>query len=148
MTDAPQVANGRFARGFSCAQAIFSAFARGFGVSSELALRLSAPFGGGIAREGEVCGALTGALMVLGLQYGQDRPEGKEQTYLIAREFVEDFRRRHGAVRCSELVGHDISTAEGLEAARNANAFGTLCPVLVDETARSLQTYINDHPKP
>src|SRR5512140_2930835 len=110
MNDAPHLANGRFARGFNCAQSIFAAFAPRLGVSSELALRVSAPFGAGLAREGEVCGALSGALMVLGLQYGQDRPESKEDMYRLAHEFIYQFKQRHGAVRCSELLHQDIST--------------------------------------
>ena len=98
MTDPLRVANGRFARGFNCAQAIFSAFAEQHGVTSEFALRLSAPFGAGMGREGEACGALTGALMVLGLQYGEARPEAKEEIYRIAHEFISQFRQRHGAL--------------------------------------------------
>ena len=112
-----------------------------------MALRIAAPFGAGMARQGEVCGALSGALMVLGLQYGQDRPDGKEQTYRMAHEFMEIFRERHGALRCRDLVGHDISTPEGLQAARDANVFASLCPVFVDETARALTKYLHDHPR-
>jgi C_GCAxxG_C_C family probable redox protein len=146
MTGALRLANGRFARGFNCAQAIFSAFAGQFGVSSEFAMRLAAPFGGGIAREGEVCGALSGALMVLGLQYGKNRPEAKEEIYRIARDFMEQFRGQHGSIHCRELLGHDISTPEGLQAARDGNAFSTVCPLLIDETAKALARYLKDHP--
>ncbi len=146
MTAPLRLANGRFARGFNCAQSVFSAFAPRYGLSNELALRLAAPFGGGIGRQGEVCGALTGALMVLALQYAQDRPEGKEEMYRIAGEFIGEFQRRHGALRCRDLVGFDISTPEGLQAARQRNVFTTLCPLLVDETAKALQQYLSDHP--
>ena len=148
MTGALRLANGRFARGFNCAQAVFSAFAGRFGVTSDFALRLSAPFGAGVARQGEMCGALTGALMVLGLQYGQVRPEGKEQMYLTAREFADVFRQRHGSVLCRDLVGHDISTPEGLQTARQQNDFARVCPVLVDETAKALMKFLQDHPLP
>ncbi len=144
MTDALRVANGRFARGFNCAQSIFSAFAERFGVSSELALRLSAPFGAGLGRQGEVCGALSGALMILGLQYGQDRPEGKEDIYRIAREFIERFRQRHGAILCRELLGQDVSTPEGLQTARDKNLFASVCPILIDNTAKALTKYLNE----
>lgn len=145
MTDTLHLANGRFARGFNCAQSIFSAFADHYGVSSEFALRLAAPFGAGFARRGQVCGALTGALMVLGLHYGQDRPEAKEEMYAITRAFMQQFEQRHGSVLCSELIGHDISTPEGLQAARDANAFGRLCPLLVDETAKALARQLSNH---
>jgi C_GCAxxG_C_C family probable redox protein len=143
-----RVANGRFARGFNCAQSVFSAFAGRYGVSSELALRLASAFGAGVARQGELCGALSGALMVIGLQYGQVRPEGKEQLYGIAREFMDRFQVQHGSLLCRELLGHDISTPEGLQAARDANAFAKECPLLVDETAKALTRFLDDHPLP
>ncbi len=63
-----------------------------------------------MAREGEVCGALSGALMVLGLEYGSQRPEGKEEMYHITREFMQQFEQRHGTILCKRLLGHDIST--------------------------------------
>ena len=81
--DPIQTANDRFAQGFSCSQSIFSAFVLQLGLSTETALKLSSPFGAGMARQGQVCGALTGALMVLGLQQGNVDPEGKEKTYQI-----------------------------------------------------------------
>jgi len=82
--------------------------------------------------------------MVLGLQYGEDRPEAKEEIYRITRGFMEQFRQRHGSVLCQELIGHDISTPEGLRAARDANAFASVCPMLVDETAKALVRQLGD----
>ncbi len=146
MTDAVRTANGRFARGFSCAQSVFSAFAEQFGIAADLALHLPAPFGGGLARQGETCGALSGALMILGLRYGQDRPEGKEEMYRITREFMDGFKGRHGALRCSDILGFDISTPQGMQAAREKNVFATMCPLIVDETAKALERYLNEHP--
>ncbi len=140
-----RVANGRFARGFNCAQSILAAFAERAGISTEFALRLAAPFGGGMGREGTVCGALSAALMVLGLQYASDRPEGKEEIYRITRGFMAQFRERHGSIICNELLDQDISTPQGLQAARDKNAFATICPVIVDETAKALAQYLNEH---
>jgi len=128
MTDPVCVANGRFARGYNCAQSVFSAFAEQHGIAGDTALRLSAPFGGGMGRAGEVCGALSGALLMLGLEFGNDRPESKENVYRLVREFMGQFQRRNGYVRCSDLLGHDISTPEGLQAARNNNAFQRSVP--------------------
>jgi C_GCAxxG_C_C family probable redox protein len=146
VSDTVRLAAGRFARGYNCAQSVFSAFSEDAGVSNELALKLTAPLGGGMARAGETCGALSGALLALGLRYGTDRPEGKEQMYRLAREFVEQFRSQHGSLVCRELVGYDISTTEGLQAAREHNAFGSVCPVIVEQTARALARYIEEHP--
>ncbi len=145
MTDALRIANGRFARGFNCAQSIFSAFAGKYGISSEFAVRLSAPFGAGMGREGEVCGALTGALMILGLQYGREQPGDKEDIYRIAHEFILQFQQKHGAIRCRELLGQDISTPEGLQSAREKDLFTQLCPMLIDETAKALTKYLDEY---
>lgn len=142
MTDIIQNAIDRFAQGFNCSQAIFSAFATRLGLPSEIALKLSSPFGGGIAREGQVCGALTGALMVLGLQHGNVDPEGKENTYQIAEEFIRKFKERHGTILCREIIGCDISTPAGLQSARDKKLFTTICPTLVEETARSLVEFL------
>lgn len=141
-----RVAKERFARGYNCAQSLLSAFASRFGLTSQFAVRLAAPFGAGMAREGQVCGALSGALMVLGLQYAGTRPEDREQIYRIARDFIDQFETQHGSMICKELLGYDISTPAGLQAARDNGVFETICPVLVDETATALTTYLDDHP--
>ncbi len=146
MNDASQLASGRFAGGFNCAQSIFSAFAAEHGVAEDFALRLAAPFGAGMARAGETCGALSGGLMVLGIHYAGSRPEDRDEIYAITREFMELFRKQHGSTLCHELVGHDISTPEGLQAARAEDMFGKVCPAIVAGTAKALQRFISEHP--
>ena len=138
MSDPIQIANDRFAQGLNCAQAVLSAFAAQSGISEEAALLLASPFGGGIARQGQVCGALTGALMVLGLQRGNSTPEGRDETYRMAKEFMQAFQKRHGATPCRELIGYDISTPEGLQAAREQKVFNRVCPALVNGAAELL----------
>ena len=73
------VAGSRFSEGFSCSQSVLAAFAPELGLDADAALRVSAAFGGGMGRTGGTCGAVTGALMVLGLQIWRDRrgPGGK-----------------------------------------------------------------------
>jgi C_GCAxxG_C_C family probable redox protein len=141
LTDPIQTASDRFAQGFNCSQAIFSAFASSVGITDESALKISSPFGGGFARQGQVCGVLTGALMILGLQHGNINPEGKEHTYKIAEEFLFKFKERHGVILCRELIGCDISSPAGLQTARERNLFNTICPTLVKETAKLLSEF-------
>ena len=138
MTDPIQLASDRFAHGFNCAQAVLSAFAEETGISEESALRLASPFGGGIARQGQVCGALTGALMVLGLHIGNTDPSYKEETYFLSQEFMETFQKKHGSILCRELLGYDLSRPEGLQAAREGKVFATVCPALVSGAAEAL----------
>jgi C_GCAxxG_C_C family probable redox protein len=143
MSDPIQTANDRFAQGLNCAQSVLSAFAEQAGISEESALLLASPFGGGIARQGQVCGALTGALMVLGLQRGNSTPEGKEETYRLSEEFMQAFKKRHGSTLCRDLTGFDISTPERLQVAREQNAFTRICPALVNGTAEMLTEMLN-----
>ncbi len=140
----PGEAAARFDQGFNCAQSVLAAFSAGVGLEESAALRLSSPFGGGISRRGQVCGAVSGALMALGLARGSDTPAGKEETYRITQTFLQRFEALHGSLTCRELTGHDISTPEGHQKAREAGVFKKLCPILVGDAARLLQQMLND----
>jgi C_GCAxxG_C_C family probable redox protein len=137
----PDLAVATFKQGYSCSQAVLSAYAPDYGVEHVLALRLGAGFGGGMGRMGEVCGALTGAFMVLGLKHGAIAAEdhqAREKTHQRVRELARRFKERHGALRCRELTGCDLSTPEGYEHARQQGVFRTLCPQLVHDAAAVL----------
>jgi C_GCAxxG_C_C family probable redox protein len=138
----PDDAAGVFADGFNCAQAVLAAFAPELGLERELALRVAGAFGGGMGRMGEVCGAVTGALMAIGLRHGKYRAEGnaaRDKTYALVQEFARQFRERHGALRCRELLGYDLSTPEGRQAARDSGLHDTLCPQLVRGAAEIVE---------
>lgn len=123
-----------FAQGFNCAQAVFASFAYKLGLNEEQALKIGGCFGSGM-RKGEVCGACTGALMALGLKYGQCEVadvESKQNTNNIAVEFLEAFEKENGSYMCKELLGCDISTPEGVQFAIENNLFVELCPKMVE----------------
>jgi C_GCAxxG_C_C family probable redox protein len=131
-----------FARGFNCAQAVFSAFAPDLGMDREKAMKVAMAFGGGMARSGLTCGAVTGALMVIGMRHGMslEKDKGsKEETYSRTLRFMDAFRERHGAVSCRELLGCDISTPDGMREASEKGSFTTLCPRFVREAVRILE---------
>ena len=132
-----EVALARFREGFSCSQSVLAAFAPELGLDADAALRVSAAFGGGMGRLGGPCGAVTGALMALGFDYGATvaDPAAKELHLRMAREFVAKFEARHGATDCADLLGVNIDTPEGQAAAREANLFKTTCPGLVASAA-------------
>ena len=128
---------------FSCAQAVLATFAREMGVDSDLALRVAGALGGGMARMGEMCGAVSGALMVVGLRHGMTRPSDtlqKDHAYAAGKEFVVEFVRRFGSMRCKELLVVDLSQPEGLAQAKSAGLFETRCPLLVEGAVRILET--------
>jgi C_GCAxxG_C_C family probable redox protein len=137
MSDIAKKAEDRFAQGFSCAQAVFSAVADTHGLPTETALRVASAFGGGIARRGEACGAFTGAMMALGWGCGHSTNDdpSKERTYAIANELASRFTVAHGSLRCRDLIGFDIGDPAGRAAAKESGVFKSLCPVLVREAA-------------
>jgi C_GCAxxG_C_C family probable redox protein len=105
-----------FRNDFNCSQAVFSTYAEQFGMDKQTALKVSCAFGAGMAFMAETCGAVSGALMVIGLKHGKARPdddEAKLKTYALAREFVARFKATHDTIVCRELLGCDIGTEEG-----------------------------------
>jgi C_GCAxxG_C_C family probable redox protein len=142
MANPPELAVARFRQNFNCAQSVFAAFAPQLGMDESQALKLASPFGGGVARRGQTCGAVTGALMVLGLAKGADTPAGKEDAYRLGQEFLQRFESRHGTILCRELIGCDISTPEGRQQAREKGAFTALCPLFVQNAAEIAQAML------
>ena len=131
-----------FNQGFNCSQSVFSAFASQFGLDKVTALRLASPFGAGMARRGEICGAVTGALMSLGLARGADKPTDKEEIYWLSQEFLRLFEEKHSTLLCRNLIDCDTSTPEGWQKAREAGKFTTICPVLVRDAVEIIQTLL------
>ena len=113
-------------------------FAERYGMSLEHAVRAACAFGGGVAGTAQTCGAVNGALMVLGLAHATGEPgngPARQGTYTATRSLLERFRARHGSVTCRELLGVDIGTSEGRERAMREGLFKTRCPVFVREAA-------------
>jgi C_GCAxxG_C_C family probable redox protein len=116
MSDRAEKAAADFGKGFNCSQAVLGAFAAETGLDKKLAMKVSSGFGGGVARSGDICGAVTGAIMALGLKFFSteaDIQQAKAEVYKIVNEFRERFKKRHGSILCRELLGYDVSTADG-----------------------------------
>jgi C_GCAxxG_C_C family probable redox protein len=136
-----------FQQGFNCAQAVCAAYAPSLGLSREQALKIAAGFGGGLGRHGEVCGAVTGAIMVIGLKAGTIEAHdaaAKEKAYALTHQLIEQFKDRHGSILCRELLGCDIDQPEGLQRAREAQLFTTRCPLFVHDAAEIVATLLEE----
>jgi C_GCAxxG_C_C family probable redox protein len=134
-----------FGEGFNCAQSVLSVYSAQYGVDRASALRLTGAFGGGIAGSGETCGAVTGALMVIGLVYASTNggdAAAKETTKKMGRDFLERFQSAHGSCKCRDLLNCDVGTPQGREHALAVNLFKTLCPAFVADAAQILDTMI------
>lgn len=122
-----------FGRKFHCSQAVLAAYAEECGLSEQLALKLGACFGSGM-RKGEVCGACTGALMVLGAMYGQydkANPQSRELANQVNDKMMNRFAERCGSYICNELLGCDIRTMDGVNYAVEHKLFTEFCPKMV-----------------
>lgn len=131
-----------FQEGFNCAQAVLSTYCEQFDLDRETALKLACPFGGGMARMGLTCGAVTGAFLLIGLKYGKHMPrdlEAQETTYRLVREFTDKFTEMYGSIKCSDLLSCDISTERGREFAVEHGLFTNLCPCFVGDAAKIVE---------
>ena len=133
-------AEALFREGFSCSQAVLMAFAPSLGMNETQAALVSSAFGGGMARHGWTCGALTGAMMAMGLHAGYASAQdaaAKDELYAKVQALVAGFEARHGATACRQLVGANMLDPIDRQAASDRGVFKTLCPELV-RTAASL----------
>ncbi len=131
-----------FKNGFSCSQSVLCAFGPRLGLNRAQSLKVACAFGGGMARRGEACGAVTGALMVLGLKHGKTKKgddAAREKTYDLVKEFIAEFSTRNGSIVCRDLLGHDISIPEERDAAKREQLFDKLCPRLVQDSVEILE---------
>jgi len=129
-----------FKKGFSCSQAVLGTYCEQFGLDKKQACKISCGFGGGMHID-QTCGAVTGAVMVIGLKYGRTRAddvEAKMKTAKMVAEFAKKFKERHGSVSCTELLGCNISTLEGYQEAKKRDLFKQVCPKYVISAAEIL----------
>ena len=135
MTKHDQKAYELFTQGYNCAQAVLLAFGDITGLDDETAARLSSSFGGGLGRMREVCGAVSGAAMVLGLLKGYADhvdPIAKKEHYHRIQEFAERFKEANGSIVCRELLS-GVKTVEGRDPEARTEAYYKKrpCPQIV-----------------
>ena len=126
---------------FNCSQAVLASFAEEYNLSEKDAQRVALCLSGGM-RKGEVCGAASGALLVLGLKYGES-DEGRAIGYDKAAQFMERFKQVNSSYMCRDILGCDISTPEGMDMASKANKFKTVCPKMVESAVKILEEILD-----
>ena len=122
-----------FKEKYNCCQSIFLPYSKLFGIDRETALKMSSGFGGGIARMGEICGAINGAVMVLGLKYGSTDNkdiEQKEKLNSIIREFVKKFKTSHKNIYCRTLLTEDEGVVYKMHSDKCASIVEEVCDLL------------------
>jgi len=137
----PDEATELFRRGHACSQALLLAWAIDQRLDAGQAARLAAGFAAGM-RVGGVCGAATGAFMVLGLALGREdcvTREGRGVVAAAVQTFAERFRERMGSLDCPGIIGCDLRTPEGMALAREQGLFETRCVPAVRAAAEILE---------
>ena len=131
-----------FKKGLNCSQTIVATYGPGLGLAEDMGVRVAAAFGGGMGHTGNTCGAITGAMMVIGLHCSKDScsvAQAKVRSYALASELMKTFEARHVYTDCKTLIGQDLSTDEGMRTARENDLFDTLCVVFVRSSAEILE---------
>jgi C_GCAxxG_C_C family probable redox protein len=146
MSDKSIIATETFQRGYNCSQSVLSVFAEDFGLTKDCCLRLASPFGSGIARMQETCGAITGALMVIGLKYGKGEhglEADKANAYKISLQLIAKFKERHQSINCLELLDNlDINTPEGMEEIQKREMFQCNCSKYVRDAVEIAESIL------
>lgn len=135
-----------YREGFNCAQSVFAAFSPLTGLDEKVALLTASAFGGGMGRQQEVCGVLTGAYLVIGYMYGKSFPdsEAKEHTIAMVREFSARFSKKHGDTHCRVLLGADMNSDDGKEYIEKNDLFSVRCEQFVETSCRLLLEIIQE----
>ena len=148
MTDRGDKAKALFYEGYNCSQAVFCAFEDMTGLDRETAARLVCSFGGGMGRLREVCGAVSGALTVLGAVAGYSDPKdpaAKKEQYALVQEFARRFREKHGSIVCRELLSGLNVSVGGMPEARTDDFYKKRpCAELIADAADIADELLNE----
>lgn len=131
-----------FKKGFRPSQAILSIYGVEFGIDRDIALKLASPFGDRMGTLDNLCGAVIGAIMVLGLKYGNSKSSEytkKENVDDRVNEFIEKFKAMNKSIKCNELIGYDLSTPKGKRKANEKQLFINKCPKFIKDAANILE---------
>ena len=141
-----EIAKRNFDSGLNCAESVLTAVNKELktGAAKSVAPRIATGFGGGISRNGDVCGAVTGGVMAISLALGRDKAEqSRESCYGAVDRFYNDFRTRFGSCRCRELTNANLKTPEGFTAYQT-EAHAEVCVPIVAWAAKTAHEIIEE----
>lgn len=141
-----EVAVAKFVSGFNCAQSVLFSFCDDLGLDKEKALKIACGFGAGMGRKEEVCGAVSGGIMVISAKYGRgenDERKATEITYSKVRELMDTFSQKHGTYLCRKLLnGCELTTEEGQKEFLANKYLNKICKPCVKSVVEILETLI------
>ena len=147
-----QRAVDNFMQGYGCCQSVVAAFADLYNLDDTMAKRIAAGFGGGVGRMRMMCGAVSGIVILAGLDRGQidgaDR-KGKSMCYKVVQELLDEFKAQNGSVVCAELLGlkgHEKAQSSYIASPRTAEYYKTRpCAAKVESAARIFAEYLMNY---
>lgn len=147
-----QRAVDNFMQGYGCCQSVVAAFADLYNLDDTMAKRIAAGFGGGVGRMRMMCGAVSGIVILAGLDRGQidgaDR-KGKSMCYKVVQELLDEFKMQNGSVVCAELLGlkgHEKAQSSYVASPRTAEYYKTRpCAAKVESAARIFAEYLMNY---
>jgi C_GCAxxG_C_C family probable redox protein len=140
-----------FLKRFTCSAAVFSAFSEELGLDPDTAKKIACGFGAGLSKTGNACGAVSGAIMVIGLKYGkcvEGDDAATEKTRELTRRFIAEFKKKNGSINCTDLLGFNLSVPEEYAEAGASGIFIEKCPLLVRDAADIVENILkNEEPE-
>ena len=146
MKNRTKIAVSKFMEGYNCAQAVVYSFRDDLHFNKNTALKTACGFGAGMGRKEEVCGAVTGGIIVIGSIYGRGERDDRaatETTYKKTRELMEFFARKHGTFICRKLLGGcELTTEEGQKRFKENDLLKKVCKPCVKTVVEILESII------
>jgi C_GCAxxG_C_C family probable redox protein len=146
MSNKSELAVSKFMEGFNCAQSVFYSFCDELSIDKELGLKTACGFGAGMGGKEEICGAVSGGIMVIGAKYGKikkDDVAATEKTYKMTRELMDGFAKANGAYICNQLLkGCKLSTPEGQKEFKEKDYKSKICVPCVKSAVEILEKII------
>lgn len=145
-----EMATEKFLSGYNCAQSVLWSFSDEVRLPPETTLKIACGFGAGMARRQEVCGAVTGGIMVLGLRHGRGERQDRtatEETYAKTHELMRRFEAKHGTCNCRQLLeGCDLATEEGRQTFKERDLLNRTCKACVQTVVTILEDMTKGRP--
>ena len=143
-----EVGENYFKQGYNCSQAVVLSFIDEIGLDKELGLKIASSFGGGIGRQREVCGAISGMVICLGALKGYSSPDNhtkKAEYYALVQNLCNKFKEKNGSIVCRELLGVSAPSNPTPEIRTDAYYKKRPCALLVGDAVEILEEYINSN---
>jgi C_GCAxxG_C_C family probable redox protein len=140
-----------FMAGYGCCQSVVAAFSDLYGIDEKTALRLGAGFGGGVGRLRMICGAVSGIVILVGLDCGEtdgSNREGKSACYKVVQDLLAKSKAENGSLICAEILGiqgHEKAHSSYVASPRTAEYYKTRpCAAKVESAARIFANYLKE----